>query len=117
LAKGSSFWQNYLADNKTLRSEQLDIAIGSAEKAQTYGYWRDQQLFQLPLTYLASIHSWTNSPGFPVRQPYFDRVIESRCLECHASYVSEVQVPSGPLQVMEKLDQSSLIYGIKTILW
>jgi hypothetical protein len=109
--KESNFFQSHIDNGKTVRSEKLDIAFGSAEKAQTYAYWKDDQLFQLPLTYFASLHSWTNSPGFPMRKPYFDRVILSRCFECHASYITKTNFQSGPLQTGEKLNAASIIFG------
>jgi hypothetical protein len=108
----SSFFQSHIKNGKTVQSEKFAITIGSAEKAQTYGYWKDGQLFQLPLTYFAGIHSWTNSPGFPVAQAYFNRVILSRCFECHASYVEKTDIQTGPLQLSEKLIPASFVYGI-----
>ncbi len=107
-----SFLQVASTDEKAIRSEKMDIAIGSAEKAQTYAYWTDGQLFQLPLTYFTSLQSFTNSPGYPIDKPYFDRPILSRCFECHASFATKADVPSGPLQVIEKIDPKSIIYGI-----
>ncbi|HKB45774.1 MAG TPA: multiheme c-type cytochrome, partial [Chitinophagaceae bacterium] len=110
--KHSQFFQSYMIGGKEVRSEQLDIKIGSGEKAQTYAYWKNEQLIQLPLTYFTALQSWTNSPGYPGRKPYFDRVILSRCLECHASYVTKTDFQTGPLQVSEKLSANSIIFGI-----
>jgi len=110
--KQSQFFQSYILEEKELRSEKADIAIGSAEKAQTYAYWKDGQLLQLPLTYFTALQSWTNSPGYPITQPYFERPILSRCLECHASFASKTDVESGPLQLTEKIDPGSIIFGI-----
>jgi hypothetical protein len=110
--KQSAFFQSYITEGQTLRSEKMDIALGSAEKAQTYAYWKGDQLFQLPLTYFTERQSWTNSPGYPIRKPYFDRVILARCFECHASFVSKTDVRTGPLQVTEKLASNSIVFGI-----
>lgn len=110
--KHSRFFQSHIVDGKIIRSEELDIAIGSAEKAQTYAYWKDEQLFQLPLTYFTERKIWTNSPGYPASKPYFDRVILSRCLECHASYVQKTDIQTGPLQVTEKFVPQSIVFGI-----
>jgi hypothetical protein len=107
-----AFIQSHIANGKPLHSAFLDIAIGSGEKAQSYGSWRNEQLFQLPLTYVTSIHRWTNSPGFPTSQPYFNRVILSRCFECHASYVEKKDIRTGALQVSEQLVPPSFVYGI-----
>jgi hypothetical protein len=94
------------------RSEKIDIAFGAAKKAQTYGYWKDAKLYQLPLTWFADGNAWANSPGFPASHARFDRVITTRCFECHASYVKRDIEESGPLAVSEKLDPNSIIYGI-----
>jgi Cytochrome c554 and c-prime len=110
--KHAEFFQIYIKNGNKVRSEPLDISFGSGEKAQTYAYWKDQQLFQLPLTYFTSLQSWTNSPGYPDKTPYFDRVILSRCLECHASYVTKTDFQTGSLQVSEKLSARSIIFGI-----
>lgn len=111
-SKDAGFFQTYIMNGKTARSEKMDIAFGSAEKAQTYGYWKNGQLLELPLTYFTSLHRWTNSPGYRTRTPYYDRIIISRCFECHASYAETDDVQTGSLQITEKLLPNSIIYGI-----
>jgi hypothetical protein len=110
--KDTQFYQSYILEGKIVRSEHLDISFGSGEKAQTYAYWKDEQLLQLPLTYFTALQSWTNSPGFSAGKPYFDRVILSRCLECHASYATKTDFQTGPLQMSEKLSAGSIVFGI-----
>jgi len=105
------FQSHYLHGEKSV-SPRLDIAFGSGEKAQTFGYWKGNSLQQLPLTWYAAAHSWANSPGFTARRAYYDRVIVSRCFECHGSFVRKELVKDGPLSVTEHLDSSSIIYGI-----
>jgi hypothetical protein len=106
------FYQTHFRNGKSIRSEKIEFAIGSAEKAQTYAYWKEGQLMQLPLTYFSSQNTWTNSPGYPIAKPYFDRVILSRCFECHASYVEKTDVQTASLQVSEKLADNTIIPGI-----
>lgn len=108
----SSFLQSHIVNGKAVESAAFSIAIGSAEKAQTFGFWKNGQLFQMPLTYFSGTQSWINSPGFPVAKPYFERVILARCFECHASYAEKTDIQTGPLQVSEKLIPASLVYGI-----
>jgi hypothetical protein len=108
----NEFYQSYLKNGQTIRSEKIDFAIGSAEKAQTYAYWKEGQLMQLPLTYFSISKSWTNSPGYPLEKPYYDRVILSRCFECHASYVQKTDFQTASLQVSEKLAANTIIAGI-----
>lgn len=98
-------------DNKVL-SESIDMVFGSGEKAKTFGYWKNEQLFQLPLTYLSEFNLWTNSPGFPIDHPYFTRPIVSRCFECHSSYVYHYNENTKPLEITEKFKANTIVYGI-----
>jgi len=72
------------------RTERLDLVIGSGGKGQTYLYWRDDQLFQLPVGYSTVLHQWINSPGYTDGTANFERAIIPRCLECHATYFKSV---------------------------
>jgi hypothetical protein len=101
----------YAGDNKII-SAKLEMVFGSGEKAQTFGYWKDDQLLQLPLTYLTNQHVWTNSPGFPIEHPYYTRPIISRCFECHASYVYHYNEKIKPLELTEKFNANTIVYGI-----
>lgn len=109
---GRTFRQSSFTDGIRTVSAPFEVGFGSGEKAETYGYWKENMLYQLPLTYYASMHTWANSPGFTPRHPRYDRVITSRCFECHASYVKREIVRSGPLSITETLDKSSIVYGI-----
>jgi hypothetical protein len=108
----TAFYQSYLLNGIKGLSYRFDIAFGSGEKAQTYASWQQDKFLQLPLTYFAVQKQWANSPGFPAQHARFSRVIESRCFECHASYIAKEIVPSGGLAVTEKLYPNSIIYGI-----
>ena len=67
-------------------SERFDFVIGSGRKGQTYLYWgKNDQLFQLPVSYWTEVASWVNSPGYGDRTLDFSRPVVARCLECHAS--------------------------------
>ncbi len=93
------------------KSYPVQVAFGSGEKAQTFGYWQGDKLYQLPLTYLSAGSKWVNSPGFNVNHPYFERAIVSRCFECHSSYV-EAEVKFKGFQKEETLKAASILYGI-----
>jgi hypothetical protein len=110
--KSHALFQSYFTTDQPTVSEKFDVAFGSGEKAQTYAYWKDDQLLQLPLTWFTGANVWANSPGFSARHARYGRVITSRCFECHGSYVERAFVRSGPLSVTENLDKSSIIYGI-----
>lgn len=108
----TDFFQTLYNDSEKQGSERMDLTFGSGEKAQTFGYWRDDQIFQLPLTYLSEKAGWYNSPGFPIDKPYFTRVVPGRCLECHSSYAHATKVQTGPMEISEKFKQQSIVFGI-----
>ncbi len=67
------------------RSEPIGVVIGSGRKGQTYLYWDEDKLLQLPVSYWTELGDWVNSPGYVDGTANFDRPIAPRCLECHAS--------------------------------
>jgi hypothetical protein len=71
-------------------SQRFDLVIGSGRKGQTYLYWKDDQLFQLPISYWTDFGSWVNSPGYGDRSIDFSRPVVPRCLECHSSFYEAV---------------------------
>jgi len=105
-------FQSHFVNGQKDKAGKFDIAFGSGEKAQTYASWKENQLYQLPLTWFTGFNVWANSPGFPEGHANYGRVITSRCFECHASYVSRETVPSGPLSVSEHLNRNSIVFGI-----
>lgn len=71
-------------------SQRFDLVIGSGRKGQTYLYWKDDLLFQLPVSYWTEFGSWVNSPGYGDRSLDFSRPVVPRCLECHSSFFQSV---------------------------
>jgi len=67
------------------RTERIDLVVGSGRRGQSYLYWRNGLLFELPLSYLAGLDRWINSPGYTDGTIDFARVIVPRCLECHST--------------------------------
>ncbi len=86
----------------------MDIIIGSGAMGQSFLSWKNNQLFQLPVTYFSAAHEWSNSPGYP-NKPVFNRQITSRCLECHMTY-ADIISPQGTEP--EKFDRRKMIYGV-----
>ena len=90
-------------------SERFDFVIGSGRKGQTYLYWgKDDQLFQLPVSYWTEVASWVNSHGYGDRSLDFSRPVVPRCLECHASFFEAV-TDAG---VANRYRRSNYILGI-----
>lgn len=90
--RADGFYQTAL-DTRALsaHSERFDLVVGSGRRGQTYLYWKNGILFQLPVSYLAANEGWINSPGYPDGQIDFGRVVQPRCLECHSTWFAIVQ--------------------------
>lgn len=87
----------------------MDLIIGSGRKGQSYLYWEDSSLFQLPASYYTAGDTWSNSPGYPADQLIFNRSIPARCLECHSTFFKTEKMVAGrerfnPHQVMLGVD-------------
>lgn len=106
VAAPDGFYQDAvnLADPSNHLSERFDIAIGSRH-AQTYLYWDDDKLYELPASFWTWNHEWVLSPGFPAGQVHFDRPVVPRCLECHASYFTPIAPPN-------RYKKDSIVLGI-----
>jgi hypothetical protein len=91
-------------NGKEEEAQRFDIVIGSGKKGQTYLYWRGNDLMQLPVSYFAGVHHWANSPGYPSTKFFFDRNIETRCMECHTTFAENI---SGSVYL-----QNKIIYGV-----
>jgi hypothetical protein len=90
------------------RTERLDLVIGSGGKGQTYLFWRQNELYQLPVGYSTVLHQWINSPGYVDGTADFTRGIIPRCLECHATYFESI-LPGPDFNLY---DTTNFILGI-----
>jgi Cytochrome c554 and c-prime len=108
VAAPDGFYQNAvnLADPSNHLSERFDIVIGSGRHGQTYLYWDDDKLYELPASYWTWNHEWVVSPGLPAGQIHFERAVVPRCLECHASYFTSQAPP------VNRYAKDSIVLGI-----
>ena len=69
-------------------TERIAYVVGSGRRGQSFLYWSGDALFQMPVSWWSSLHTWSSSPGpRQVDRPMdFDRGISARCLECHTTY-------------------------------
>jgi small nuclear ribonucleoprotein (snRNP)-like protein len=104
--RDSGFYQVEYYRETEQKAHRFDIVIGSGTMGQSYLYWQDSYLYQLPITYFTAAKAWSNSPGFPDRI-IFNRIITSRCLECHATYVNKT---SPPDEQHETFDRDKIIW-------
>lgn len=87
---------------------RFDLVIGSGRKGQTYLWWGEDKLFQLPVSYWTEVASWVNSPGYGHRMVDFGRPVLPRCLECHASFFEPVTDSESP----NKYRRSNYVLGV-----
>jgi Cytochrome c554 and c-prime len=83
--------------------------IGSGRKGQSFLYWNENKLFQLPVSYYSAANAWCNSPGYPATLISFDRQVNAQCLECHATFARESSSPDAG----SGFDKPKIIYGIQ----
>jgi len=96
-ARQGGFFQTSVAGappHTNSRTERFALVVGSGDKGQTYLFWDEDQLFQLPVSYWAEL-GWVNSPGYRDGFADFERAIIPRCLECHATYFEALPPPSN----------------------
>jgi hypothetical protein len=105
-----SLYEVSYAGGKRDRKERLDIAFGS-NRGESFLYWKNNQVYQLPVTYYISLHQWGNSPAYSADSANFSRVIGTRCFECHASYIKALPDSTGTIN-NNLLDRNSLIMGV-----
>lgn len=109
-ADSAGFTQTGVIKNgrdSTTRTERVAYVSG-VRKGQSYLYWKGNRLYQLPISYWASLGKWINSPGYVDGSMNFDRGIAPRCLECHATWMEPVLDPSAS----NGYDSTGAILGI-----
>ena len=106
--KDSSFYQVEYVNGIEKKRKRFDIVVGSGVRGQTYLYWENDNIFQLPVFYYTAKDEWANSPGFSGKV-IFNRPITSRCLECHSTYARKL-TPGE--QMPESFSHAKMVYGI-----
>jgi hypothetical protein len=90
-------------------ARRFDFTVGSGKRGQTYLYWHDNYIFQLPLTYFTSTNEWTNSPGYS-NKAQFNRPVTIRCLECHATnFVDQ----SNKQSMADEFSKQGIVLGVE----
>jgi len=105
----SGFYQVLYNRDKEVNRYRMDMIIGSGVRGQSYLSWRDNELLQLPASYFTTSHTWVNSPGFSIYAPAFNRIVNTRCLECPITFVKD----TASNEYASRLDKTQLIYGVQ----
>jgi nitrate/TMAO reductase-like tetraheme cytochrome c subunit len=106
--RNNGFYQVEYFRDQQKKAKRFDIVVGSGTMGQSFLYWSDHKLFQLPITYFTAADTWSNSPGFPDKV-VFNRVITSRCLECHATFAKTISEQGVE---PERFDSTRMILGV-----
>lgn len=117
--RDSGLYQVLYNNNKEVLARRFDIAFGN-RKGQTCLYWKEDNVYQLPVSYYTSVQNWGTSPGFSIMfPPDFSRMIGKNCFECHSSYVKSSEVAGlatantpGYEIAREKMNPQTLVMGI-----
>lgn len=105
-------YQAAYVNGRLMQAQPFNIVFGN-KRAETFLYWKDTYVYQLPVTYYTRLHEWANSPGYAGNSPNYGRIIGEMCFECHSSYIK--QIPPTQAEIAAQtigLDKSSLIMGI-----
>lgn len=81
----SGLFQTNYVNGEKVETARIAIAMGGV-KGESYLYWKENELFQLPVSFDNSKNRWIVSPGYDTTMASFDRMINIRCMECHASF-------------------------------
>ena len=106
--RDSGLYQVAYHNGEEKKALRFGIVTGSGAKGQSYLYWDNNRLFQMPITYYTNADQWSNSPGFP-QKVLFNRPITSRCLECHATFAETI---SAPGKEPEEFDHDRMLFGV-----
>ncbi|PZR24840.1 MAG: hypothetical protein DI535_20745 [Citrobacter freundii] len=110
--RDSGLFQVFYQNGQFQQAQRFEIAIGSGRKAQTHVYFKGDQYYQLPVSYLVSAHSWANSPGFPADHPKFDRPVTTACFGCHTSKAVVKSIKEQGTGFTEHFEKGQVVYGI-----
>jgi hypothetical protein len=110
--KDNRYFETAYINGRETESHSIDIIIGSGGKAQTFLYRKDDEIYQLPVSYFAPASGWANSPGFPADHISFARSISSSCFGCHASAANVKLAKTGSLSVSEKYVTGQMLLRI-----
>jgi hypothetical protein len=110
--RSNGLFQVAYMDEQEKQAFPFGVVVGSGRKAQTYLYWYDDNVFQLPVSYSVWANNWVNSPSYPADKVRFDRLINIGCFECHGSYIERKGTQQEGNRMVDYFDKTKVIYGM-----
>jgi hypothetical protein len=117
--RNDSIYQVLYKNGKEAKAYAFDVVFGF-KHAQTSGYWRNHQFYELPISYYKSINKWATSPNYSATEPNFDKKILKECFACHSSNIASRPVTTNStetytymgMDVETFMNKNTLINGI-----
>ena len=109
--RDSGIFQSLVLNGKFKERHRFDIVLGGV-KGESYLFWNGNGLNQLPVSYYTKQSKWLMSPRYAPGIADFSRIITSRCMECHASYIADQPAEAQRLNAAEQFDKSTLVYSV-----
>ena len=108
----SGYFQTSYVNGTKLQSSRFDMTFGGI-KGESYLTWDGNQLLELPVSYDNKLKNWIISPGYDSTRITLDRVINTACMECHASYAKPQKLTVASFdETAEGFDKNSVIMSI-----
>ena len=109
--RSGGLYQVAYKNGKAENAQRFDLTFGGV-KAESYLYWKGNELYQLPMSYFKALHTWTNSPGYDSTFADFTRPITIGCLECHTSFIKQLDEHTENGVTTADFDKGTLIMGV-----
>lgn len=84
--RDSGLYQEAYVNGQRVAKAPFHIVIGSGVKGQSYLYWFQDKLNQLPVSYQTNGDQWILSPGYAQDKVDFGRPVIPTCLTCHTTF-------------------------------
>lgn len=107
--KDSGYYQTVFFRGEQKLAMRYEIVIGSGVMGQSFLTRRKDKYYQMPVTYYTAADQWSNSPGFPEKKVGIDKLITSRCLECHLTYAEGM---GGTPEEPQTFNPDRMVFGV-----
>ena len=90
IEENGQLYQAVYVNGTYINKVPFHIIVGSGVKGQSYLYWHQNALYQLPVSYSQAENGWVNSPGYPDDKVQLNRPVIPTCLTCHTTFAKNL---------------------------